>query len=112
AIPDRSSDRIHFTRNTSITDALGRWTTENLPASLLENIAIRVEHSGFARTNLMPNLEIAEQLRKREFTIVLARGAELSGVVTDQAGRPVSGATVAFGQRFFSNRQETTTDES
>ncbi len=101
ARPYRARDQLVFT------DDNGRWESPPLPDTPEIDVQVRWMDDRFLQDqwggHYSGKLAITA-LRKGDAESVLRRGAELTGVVTDQDGNPVAGAHVAQGDdRFPSN---------
>ena len=97
------------------TDKDGNWSSNDMPAELNE-IWIRLEHPDFISDNIfgqtVDNAPV-EALRDGSHVAQMKRGALLRGTVTDEAGKPIQGATVyQGGDRWGSKYPSTTTDEA
>lgn len=99
------------------TDADGRWSFADFP-EVLDGLFYRVSRAGYQATT---DLGIADfltysgqpysALRDGSAVIVLQRGAELRGVITDQGGRPVPHCHISMGKdRYGSNLPKTESD--
>ena len=101
------------------TDADGRWTFAEFPAEA-KAVSVRVTHPEFSSGSFLsdtaPSMYVGERLPMADLSIGTAEmklkaGVELTGVVTDEAGRPVRDAQVALGRtRYDSDRKPATTD--
>jgi hypothetical protein len=79
---------------------------------LLDHIGFDVKHAGFISTNFTVGADSATEKQLREGTqkTMLQRGLAVSGRVVDDNNRPVSGATIWAGRKFYRDRQQTTSD--
>jgi protocatechuate 3,4-dioxygenase beta subunit len=90
---------------TAKSDDQGRWRCDGIPADL-KDISIRVIHPEFLSdkpydyTTAPP----MDQLRAMKGVIVLKRGLMVSGVVLDEAGKPIENATVTNGNERYGTR--------
>jgi protocatechuate 3,4-dioxygenase beta subunit len=77
------------------TDASGRWHFDSVPVSMGE-VHVSVEHPKFMafRQHLSRREYEVERGREPAGRIVLQPGVTVTGKVTDEAGRPIAGATV------------------
>lgn len=90
----------------AVTDASGRWTYARFPAELerLELTLVRPDGSQSTFTtaseengiNHLPPASLAE-LRATNAILVLPEGLTVRGIVLDEAGQPLAGATVREG---------------
>src|SRR5882724_10477196 len=87
---------------------------KDLPRDLLANIGFNVEHRDYLSTNLTvgSSAPLEKQLLASTYKIVLHRGLEVRGIVTDENGAPLSGATIWSGRQFFRERQQTKSDDA
>ncbi len=90
------------------TDADGRWKCEIVPAKL-ERISIGVDHADYVPERERPFglSQALPELYVRNAVVVLKKGLNAIGRVTDNAGKPIAGARVAL-TRLTSNRASTT----
>jgi hypothetical protein len=111
--PDKKGDHPDFASQTVTTDAQGQWHATGLPAELLDHIGFDVKHPDFIGTNLTVGASDAteNQLRAGTMKIILRRGLDVQGLVTDENDHQISGATVWAGQKYFRDRQQTKSDE-
>ena len=97
------------------TDKDGNWSSNEMPAQLNE-VLIRLEHPDFISDNFFgetANNVPIEALRDGSHVAQMKRGAMLKGTVTDEAGKPLQGATVyQGGDRWGSKYPSTTTDQA
>ncbi len=102
---------------TTKTDANGQWSFANFPEAL-DGLFYRVSRAGYQATTDMGIADFLtysgqpySALRDGSSVIVLQRGAELRGVITDQGGRPVPHCHISMGKdRYGSNLPETESD--
>lgn len=93
------------------TDADGHWKTTTMPTEQF-GLQLRFTHPDFV-SNRGYGFDGGtwEELRSLEKVVVLERGIELRGTITDPNGQPVTNAKVAVGaSRFLSDRQVVATD--
>ena len=109
---NRKGEQADFPSQSRTTDAQGSWQAKGLPAQLLDHIFLDVNHPDFISTNLTvgANGTLEGQLRSGTLKIILRRGIEVHGLVTDENYNPLSGATVWAGKKYYRDRQETKTD--
>ncbi len=92
-----------FQENTT-TDADGRWKVEDAPPGDEIEFSIGVTHPDYLSDDLLGELERKEAittraLRDQTATIVMQRGKEITGTITDPGGKPVANAIVTWGDR-------------
>lgn len=83
-----------------VTDGLGRWRFDQAPADLSQ-LSIRLAHPdytmdsypGYSNNANLPD----EKLRDMTAVSVMKKGLTIAGVVLDQQGRPIAGASVGLG---------------
>jgi hypothetical protein len=111
---NRKGEQPDFTTRNATSDSQGAWQMKNLPRDLLANIGFNVEHPDFLSTNLtVGNNDATEkQLRAGTMKIVMYRGLEVRGLVTDENGSPLSDATVSAGNRYSRERHQTNSDSA
>jgi hypothetical protein len=110
-------DRFALCGVTTKTDAEGRWSLADFPEAL-DGLFYRVSCAGYQATTDMGIADFRTSsgqpysaLRDGSSVIVLQRGAELRGVITDQGGRPVPHCHISMGKdRYGSNLPETESD--
>jgi uncharacterized GH25 family protein len=109
---NKKGEQADFPPQSLTTDAQGSWQAKGLPAQLLDHIFLDVNHPDFIRTNLTvgANGTLEGQLRAGTLKIILRRGIEVHGLVTDENYNPLSSATVWAGKKYYRDRQETKTD--
>jgi uncharacterized GH25 family protein len=110
--PNRKGEQPAFTSQTQKTDAQGQWQAGGLPVALMGNIGFEVKHTDYLSVseNVGDNSTTEKQLRAGTCKTVLKRGLMVRGRVLDGTGNPVAGAKVWFGQRYYSDRQQTGSD--
>jgi RNA polymerase sigma factor (sigma-70 family) len=95
------------------TDAQGRWRFDQAPADL-RAISIRLNHPDYSEDyhpGPEPARSLEEQLRDMSAVFVMKKGLVVAGVVLDQQGRPVGGASVGLGENMYNVAfLKTTTD--
>ncbi|MCL2648492.1 MAG: M56 family metallopeptidase [Phycisphaerales bacterium] len=84
-----------------VTDANGRWTLDNVPEGD-GWLMLSVTHPEYVSDLTWGGLQHKQgvttvQLREQKATIVMQRGASLTGAVRDQQGKGVAGAVVGWG---------------
>jgi alpha-L-fucosidase len=82
-------------------DAQGRWTLDNVPPGLEERVLLKLSHPDYISDfnwGGMQRIEhiSIESLKRRDATLVMAKGIRVTGTVTDPNGKPVAGATVVW----------------
>lgn len=109
--PNRKGEQADFSSRSVTTDEHGAWQVGGLTVELLDHIGFAVEHADFIGTNLTvgANETVESHLRDGTFKIVLRRGLNVHGLVTDDDDNPISGASVWAGLRYFRERQQTKT---
>ena len=77
------------------TDAAGRWHFDSVPVSMSE-VFVEINHPGFGpiRRPLTRGEFGIERGREPVAKVVLDRGLTVTGKVTDEAGKPIAGASV------------------
>jgi protocatechuate 3,4-dioxygenase beta subunit len=110
--PDKKGEQAAFSSQTQKTDDQGRWQAGGLPATLMGNIGFEIKHPDYmsASDNIGDNSTSEKQLRDGTYKTVLKHGLMVRGRVVDGSGNPVAAAAVAFGRRYFSDRQQTSSD--
>jgi beta-lactamase regulating signal transducer with metallopeptidase domain/protocatechuate 3,4-dioxygenase beta subunit len=106
---DRSNSRLNFTVVNMTTDGAGKFSSQAAPESILDSLILRVAHEGYADFSDSPRGG-SKALQDQTYKIVLKRGAEVTGRVTDTNGTALAGAKVTFQRRNFVNFKEGTTD--
>ncbi|HEV2692792.1 MAG TPA: carboxypeptidase-like regulatory domain-containing protein [Verrucomicrobiae bacterium] len=112
--PNQKGEQADFPSKTMTTDALGAWSAKGLPVDMLDRISVNVSHPDFLNTNITvgDNGAVEKELRAGTLKMVLHRGLDVRGLVTDINDYPVIGATVWAGLRNYGNRQEAKSDHS
>ncbi|HEX7378563.1 MAG TPA: M56 family metallopeptidase [Pirellulales bacterium] len=92
------------------TDAAGRWRFDSVPASM-PHVFVDFDHADYS--------PLGRRLTRGEFgiqaggepaaTIALARGLSITGRITDESGKPISGALVRT--KFFNDLREATSGD-
>ncbi len=98
----RRPDERVFVGRCVLTDSLGRWKVENVPAET-DAISIQFKHPDYGGDN-----QIRGELRGQELlnamalknVVVLSKGITFSGVVHDDQGQAVPDATVMMSGRY------------
>jgi peroxiredoxin len=110
--PSGGRSSMYMTEGPFKTDEEGKWRCDVVPADLT-NLSLRLSHPNFISDESFgttPRPADAE-LRALTAVSVMKRGIVLSGVVLDQGGKPIPGASVAQGaDRFGSNNPKIKTD--
>ena len=99
-----------FSNQLATTDSQGRWQVrvKQKASSRLQLKLVHDEHLSFASYSQPATWK---QLQKLDHVLILVRGIELTGRVTDPDGNPIGGAFVGLGNsRYNSNKLETETD--
>ena len=107
-------EQADFSSREATTDGFGAWQVGGLPPELLTRIGFDVKHPDFMGTNITVggNAAIEQQLRAGTHRLMLRRGLEVRGLVTDDANNPISGGSVWVAERNFRERQETKSDDA
>ena len=112
----RTSDDIWL--GTPVTDDLGFWSVDNVPAGEQVTVSLRVSHPDYVSDVGWGGLQEEQRvttrsLRKQTARIVMKRGVSIAGTVIDPDGKPVEGAVVAWGDDpyFDAGSQEVRTDK-
>jgi beta-lactamase regulating signal transducer with metallopeptidase domain len=95
-----------------VTDANGRWECPNITPSL-KQLWVRLEHPDYISDEMFgaSAQPAMPELRSRSAVMVMKKGIEVAGKVTDMEGRPLAGAKVLQGaDRWGSHYPETRTD--
>jgi len=113
-LPSREEPWAYIESYSVKTDKDGKWTADMLPARL-ELVGFEPSHPDYAgvgelESRLSSVQFTPEQLRAQTAVMVMKRGITLYGYVTDQAGKPVEGASVIQGYDMFSSRPRTVSD--
>src|SRR5205814_1055600 len=93
-------------------DNEGKWRCDAVPADLT-NLSIQLQHANYiSDDNFGSTPRPAEaELRAMTAVSVMKRGLVVAGVVSDEEGKPIAGASVLAGaDRFGSNQQPKKTD--
>lgn len=111
---NRKGEQPDFTTRNTTSDFQGAWQMKDLPGDLLGNIGFNVDHPDFLSTNLTVGRNDAteKQLRAGTMKIVMYRGLDVRGMVTDENGNPLSDVTVWAGNRFSRERHQTNSDSA
>ncbi len=109
---NRKGEQPEFTTRNTTSDYQGAWRMKNLPGDLLANIGFNVDHPDFLGTNLTVGRSdaVEKQLRAGTMKIVMHRGLEVHGLVTDENGGPLPDVTVWVGNRYSRERRQTNSD--
>ncbi len=91
------------------TDANGAWRFESVPEAMA-NVSVEIHHEKFMpmRHDLARGIYELKTGATPSARIELSRGLTLSGVVTDEGGRPIAGASVRT--KFINDLRTATTD--
>ena len=101
----------------AVTDELGRWSINNVPAGDDLDLRMSVVHPEFlcdtARRSIAKFGLTLDVLRNKSATVQLERGIPLTGHVLDPDGKPVPEAVIIWGDDPYmeTGSQETRTDE-
>ena len=103
---DRVAELIDLNDVSTRTDQEGRWHIDLIPEGFeLGSLQVTFSHPDFLEpfaSSLLPSRATPEQLRNRSAVIILHRGISVTGRVMDRDGRPLAGASVRLGDRFWS----------
>ncbi len=91
------------------TDSEGRWNYAKAPDKKI-NVFLKVSHPDYLDDNMRHPVTY-DQLRAKDHVLVLKKGIELRGTVTDSLGMPVEGAKIALGSNLGSKDHEQFTDD-
>lgn len=101
----------------AITDENGYWQVNNAPADPNAKFQVRVRHKDYINDERMGYYQKLQGLtddsfREKTATIVMDRGVEVAGKLTDSDGEPVSNAVVVWGDKPYwdSGSQEVRSD--
>jgi hypothetical protein len=110
--PDKKGEQPSFSHKSTTTDASGQWQAKGLPPALLDHIGFEIKHPDFMRAsaNVGDNATAEKQLRAGTYKTVLQRGLVAQGRVLDDSDKPVAGADVYVGRKYYPDRQQTTSD--
>ncbi len=113
--PQRKGEQPSFSSASTTTDANGHWEVKGLPFGLLDHIGVEASHPDYIGERIQ-NVnggggDQAGQLRAETYKMTLKQGLVVNGRVLDDSDNPVVGATVFGGQRYYSERQQMTTDD-
>lgn len=78
-------------RNVVETDAEGRWQ-DVAPQRNPLDLFIIVQHADYAPTIAKSSPSLHAELTDRTATFIIRKGFEISGIITNTAGKPISGA--------------------
>jgi uncharacterized GH25 family protein len=83
-------------------DDQGRWRCDGIPSDSTD-ISIKVMHPDFVsdKTNDYTTAPPIEQLRAMKGVIVMKKGLNITGVVLDEAGKPIQNASVVNGNEQY-----------
>jgi RNA polymerase sigma factor (sigma-70 family) len=87
---ERGAERIDFQYGHARSDSAGRWVYTHIPRAVRE-ITFVLSHNQYATTIIAADLA---QIKPTNLVMVLTKGFTVSGVVQDQHGRPVPGASI------------------
>jgi beta-lactamase regulating signal transducer with metallopeptidase domain len=101
-----AEDYRNNTNRPRVTDANGRWTLNNVPAGDDVQVWIKLTHPDYVGSRSWHALQQAEKpdmkrLRAETAQFVMHRGIAVTGHVRSQSGKPVSRATVVWGDDPF-----------
>lgn len=91
-----------------VTDAEGRWSYSGAAEQQI-NAYLHLSHPDYANDNNRHAVTY-EKLRSMDHVLVLKKGIELRGTITDPEGHPVQGAIVALGSNLGQKDQTRETD--
>jgi RNA polymerase sigma factor (sigma-70 family) len=99
------------------TDERGTWVVNRIAQEVLRRVKLSADHPDYVDGYLyeaMRHPEIVDRLLAHEHRLVLEKGFEVIGTVTDSQGVPLGGVNVAVGTVGVSDRRQakTTTDGS
>ena len=92
-------------------DEQGRWRCDGIQQDLKE-VKIKVKHSDFVselENDFASNLPM-EDLRAMKGVIVMKRGIAVAGLVMDEAGKAIGGASVRAGAAYSDSSVKVMTD--
>ena len=94
-----------------VTDEMGRWTYAKAPDAKL-SVFVKLKHPDYLDDGVQHPVT-NEQLRSGDHVLVLKKGIELRGTVTDPDGSPVEGVRIVLGKNSYSRQgnNERKTDE-
>jgi hypothetical protein len=99
-------------------DANGCWRVDGVPSDI-DRVSLRLKHPEYVSDYWSSREVSAEQLRRAQglkYVEVMKKGMPLKGIVLDDQGRPVSGATVSMAPKvrdgFRDDYAYTVTDQS
>lgn len=110
--PRKKGEQAAFSSLLLKTDAAGHWEAKGLPSALLDHISANIKHPDFVGTNFNVSGEHHQELLAETFKVVLHRGLEVAGRVTDGSDNLIAGADVWAGKRNYRDRQATKTDSA
>ncbi|MGH7140522.1 MAG: carboxypeptidase-like regulatory domain-containing protein, partial [Pirellulales bacterium] len=95
---------LAFGSDGRITDAEGRWALDNVPADERTQLRLKISHPDYINDQSWGEMQqkqnvTMEQLRAKTAVIVMQRGINVTGTVTDADGKPVSGPVVVYGDQ-------------
>ena len=86
-----SIDRTH---SDATTDETGRYTIRQIPATVEDSVVVRITHKGFASKTIWWRNEAANSGLPGSCTVKVVPVSTIGGVIHDEAGKPIAGATV------------------
>ena len=99
------------------TDENGRWSLDNVPPGENIKLAIKLTHSNFISDERWGELQLEQsiglkELRDQTAQIVMRKGVQIRGQVTDPEGEPVDDALIVWGDNpyFQTGSQETSVE--
>jgi uncharacterized GH25 family protein len=101
-----------YVQESAKSDAEGKWRADSVPSELT-NLSMRLSHPDFISDESYGSSPRPSDKDLREFSavMVMKRGLVLTGVVTDQQGKPIANASILQGaDRFGSNQPKTRSD--
>ncbi len=99
-----------LTGHLATTDAKGRWQIQTT-AEAHHHLLLKLSHEEYISDASYGQRATWEQLKSLEHVLVLKKGIELKGRVTDSEGEPLAGALVFLGSnRWESSKKATRTD--
>ncbi len=112
AVTNPKGEQASFSRQALTTDSQGRWEAKGVPPTLLDSIGFNVTHPDYVAANGVSGINgtVEQQLRAGAYKTVLQRGQMVRGRVVDGQEQPVPNATVRAGQKYSSDRKQTTSD--
>jgi RNA polymerase sigma factor (sigma-70 family) len=111
---DRAPESLDLGDAVARTDPEGRWHIDVIPVNFdLGRLRFRCAHPEFlgqGETSIIQPIPTPAQLRSQSGETVLYRGISVTGRIMNSQGRPIAGASVRLGDRFWNPATKTDAD--